>query len=1158
MGMKADRTTQHFLNSFSEDARAEGERLYEDRRVKQIFGTHSLVKARVEEDGRCCRTTLKLAGDAWEGECSCEQTTECSSLVATMLERLARGGELPEAPNEVDEQSLQEILELRLKRELDERELKFVDKLEKRYRRFELEGEIFDHDLVRLNPRWPVESFAPIELWPTPPSQILEFWNYIAYALSNKNLAYPRFMDVVTELETVENSLREWQRERAEEEWQQTVCSYVEPELTAPLQKRFRILITTSEARIQWADGESFTSLVTPPALEELDRLHRAGALRLDEGSLLLVEGFLSALRGSEYVTLRLENPLHASVLNRFFHTRELEGRMVNLDDQVIRLDPRPVSWTARWAAGYDDVVLQLLDHEGNELPHSLRLLPGLEPLYLADESVFPGPPFWGQGTEVPPQTAIPRKAIWSESGVAFLAGIRAKLPEALEREVEDVTMRASVVMRLNQKLTGSETEQLLVEVTGSDEKGTRKEVLEKEGWIISERATHSNGVLYRYRRDELRRFPALLDPLGLTWEPSKKCFKTRLTRSFPEKFVEWYHEVANRLEITTDEHLNTLLADPVKATVTFDVVASEIDWFDLKIVVNVEGLNLSPNEIRLLVAARGGFVRMKDGGWLRLQIDLTESQADAVRRIGLDPFDLSGETHRLHVLQLAEPRAKEVFDEQAWQKICQRAEALKTKVTPPVPKDLNMALRPYQVEGLHFLAYLSVNGFGGILADDMGLGKTVQAIAWLLWLRQQEGKDQTALVVCPKSVLDVWAGEMRKFAPHLRVQILRTKYELDMDFVAREVDVLVMNYSQLRVNVEKLSPRRWLGIILDEGQQIKNPDSKAAKAAREMGAEHRLVLTGTPIENRLLDIWSLMAFAMPGVLGSRKYFRDRFDRRKDPLCQERLSARLRPFLLRRTKGQVAMDLPPRTEEDVFCEMDGEQKEMYDAEVSRIQRVLLSCANDDEFRVARFTVLQGLTRLRQICCHPALLEPAAMEEESAKTTALFYLLDQLREEGHKVLVFSQFVSMLEIIKARLEEEDRPHVILTGKTQNRQQVIEEFQTSKDPLVFLLSLKAGGSGLNLTAASYVVLYDPWWNPAVEAQAIDRTHRIGQENKVIAYRLLMRNSVEEKIRVLQRQKEAVFTGVLGEEGFASTLTRDDLKFLFADSGQPEEANR
>ncbi len=370
------------------------------------------------------------------------------------------------------------------------------------------------------------------------------------------------------------------------------------------------------------------------------------------------------------------------------------------------------------------------------------------------------------------------------------------------------------------------------------------------------------------------------------------------------------------------------------------------------------------------------------------------------------------------------------------------------------------------------------------------------------------------------------------------------------------EVDVLVMNYSQLRVNAEHLVPQRWLTIILDEGQQIKNPDSKAAKAARQLEGSNRLVLTGTPIENRLLDIWSLMAFAMPGVLGNRKYFRDRFDRRKDPRCQERLGARLRPFLLRRTKSQVAIDLPPRTEEDVYCDLDDVQEELYKAEVERIRTLLLSCGTDEALNRARFSVLQGLTRLRQICCHPGLFDRSKVHEESAKFNALFYLLNQLREEGHKVLVFSQFVSMLEIIRDRLEEEERPYLLLTGQTKDRQAVIEEFQTSKDPTVFLLSLKAGGTGLNLTAASYVILYDPWWNPAVENQAIDRTHRIGQVNKVNAYRLLMRNSVEEKIRTLQQQKEAVSTGVLGEEGFAKSLTRDDLRFLFSLEGESESS--
>ncbi|MDG2122132.1 MAG: DEAD/DEAH box helicase, partial [Verrucomicrobiales bacterium] len=599
-------------------------------------------------------------------------------------------------------------------------------------------------------------------------------------------------------------------------------------------------------------------------------------------------------------------------------------------------------------------------------------------------------------------------------------------------------------------------------------------------------------------------------------------------------------------MKVEMEEDLASLIEDPVRAKVKFELTEGEIDWFDLKIVLDVEGLDLSQKELRSLVAARGGYVRMDTGGWMRLEFDLDDAQRAAVDRLGLDIFDLSGEEHKMHVLQLSDPAAKEVFDKEAWDRICERAAALKLKVTPAVPEQMDVTLRNYQVEGFHFLSYLASNRFGGILADDMGLGKTVQALTWIVWMKAQAEEQKPTLVVCPKSVLDVWSGECKKFAGHLRVQVLRTKEDLDLELLP-EIDLLVLNYSQLRVNGDKLQSIDWMAVVLDEGQQIKNPDSKAAKSARELKANHRLVLTGTPIENRLLDMWSLMAFAMPGVLGDRKYFKERFDRRKDPGAQVRLSARLRPFLLRRTKSQVAVDLPPRTEEEVFCKMEGVQEEMYNAELKRIQNILMGLETDDALRKNSFVVLQGLMRLRQICCHPALLDSAQGDEESAKMNALFYLLDQLKSEGHKVLVFSQFVTMLDLIKERLEEEKRPYEYLTGQTKNRQEVIDRFQTSEDPTVFLLSLKAGGSGLNLTAASYVVLYDPWWNPAVENQAIDRTHRIGQKSKVIAYRLLMRDSVEEKIRVLQEQKMSLVTGVLGQESFTKNLTKDDLSFLF-----------
>jgi SNF2 family DNA or RNA helicase len=341
----------------------------------------------------------------------------------------------------------------------------------------------------------------------------------------------------------------------------------------------------------------------------------------------------------------------------------------------------------------------------------------------------------------------------------------------------------------------------------------------------------------------------------------------------------------------------------------------------------------------------------------------------------------------------------------------------------------------------------------------------------------------------------------------------------------------------------------QWHAVILDEAQCIKNPDSQTAQAARALMSGHRLALTGTPIENRLLDLWSIMAFSMPGALGNRAHFLRRFDAKDDPFARRRLAARVRPFLLRRKKAQVAKDLPDRVEEDLFCEMEGPQKTLYRAELKRARQLILGLKTNQQLNDQRFNVLTSLLRLRQICCHPALVDGKLIEAESAKMAALEDLLEPLMEEGHKVLVFSQFVTMLDLLRDMAKQREWRHFYLAGDTENRGDLVNEFQAAAGGAVFLISLKAGGFGLNLTAASYVVLFDPWWNPAVENQAIDRTHRIGQTSKVMAYRLLMRDSIEQKIRALQKQKASLADDVLGEERFARSLTLDDLRFLFAE---------
>jgi SNF2 family DNA or RNA helicase len=497
----------------------------------------------------------------------------------------------------------------------------------------------------------------------------------------------------------------------------------------------------------------------------------------------------------------------------------------------------------------------------------------------------------------------------------------------------------------------------------------------------------------------------------------------------------------------------------------------------------------------------------------------------------------------------LADDAAKRFLPEDQVERIHRRVAELKTRVSPPLPKELSVEMRPYQTDGYHFLAYLAANRFGGVLADDMGLGKTVQTLAWLAWLRKEAPTPQSSLVVCPKSVMDNWRAEAERFYPALRVRLWRGESVRELTPARETNDLIVINYSQLRSLLPAIADAQWLAAILDEAQYIKNPDSQTAQAARGLKAEYRLALTGTPIENRLLDLWSILAFAMPGALGNRSHFLKRFDAKDDPLARRRLAARVRPFLLRRTKSQVAKDLPDRIEEDLLCEMEGEQKTLYRAELKRARQMVLGLQTNKQLNDQRFNILTSLLRLRQICCHPALVDEKLRRAESAKVAALEDVLEPLMEEGHKTLVFSQFVTMLDLLRERATERGWRHFYLAGETENRGELVKQFQSSKDAAVFFISLKAGGFGLNLTAASYVVLFDPWWNPAVENQAIDRTHRIGQTSKVMAYRLLMRDSIEEKIRALQKQKSALVEDVLGEERFAQSLTLDDLKFLFAD---------
>ncbi len=461
--------------------------------------------------------------------------------------------------------------------------------------------------------------------------------------------------------------------------------------------------------------------------------------------------------------------------------------------------------------------------------------------------------------------------------------------------------------------------------------------------------------------------------------------------------------------------------------------------------------------------------------------------------------------------------------------------------------------LRDYQRDGLGWVQFLREFGFGGCLADDMGLGKTVQVLAHLERLRVAGELNRPTLVVCPNSVVYNWIQETERFAPALNVVSYTGPQRSEVLKEIGSAHVVVTTYGVLRRDILDLKEIDFEYVVLDEAQAIKNSSSQTAKCSRLLQGRHRLALSGTPIENRLLDIWSIFEFLNPGMLGSSTSLKRVLTRKtRGPLGEELsrfLASALQPFLLRRTKEQVANELPEKTELTLYCEMEDKQRGLYDQLLLHYRETLLKKVDEDGIGSTRMHVLEALLRLRQAACHPALVDKEKSGYPSCKLDTLIPLLHELRSEGHKALVFSQFTSYLSILRRMLEQEELPYEYLDGQVRDRKSRVERFQNDPDVPLFLISLKAGGLGLNLTAADYVYILDPWWNPAVEAQAIDRAHRIGQTRHVFAYRLICRNTVEEKILQLQDQKRALAEAIIrADNTLLSELTRDDLERLLS----------
>ena len=588
--------------------------------------------------------------------------------------------------------------------------------------------------------------------------------------------------------------------------------------------------------------------------------------------------------------------------------------------------------------------------------------------------------------------------------------------------------------------------------------------------------------------------------------------------------------------------------------------VSSGVDWLSLRLSFESEGVAVSQEELGRCLAEGRRYVRLADGSFARLD-------AQKVRDVLLRQAEIlatgGGQGGKLPLSQAG--RVQELLDHVGKSVVTDTTRELFGKLKnideikgTKKPRNLKASLRPYQEQGFHWLWFLYEIGAGGVLADDMGLGKTVQTLALLLAVKAADekadnGRPFKALIVAPTSVVTNWLREMDKFAPSLRHALWHGGDRKEREDELKDADVVVTSYALLRRDEELLAKLDLRYAILDEAQQIKNPASATSRAAKRLKADRRLALSGTPIENRLSEIWSIFDYVSPGLLGPLDKFEERYSRPIDAGDQKaaaRLRATIHPFILRRTKSEVARDLPEKIETDQFCELTGEQAALYAAVLKEVRAQVMGEVERQGLARSHIQILAGLTRLRQAACDPRLLglPREFVDEDSGKLVALRELIQTCVDGGHKVLVFSQFVSMLTIIRRAMTEDGVPYEYLDGSTKDRAERVENFQRDSGPPVFLISLKAGGSGLNLTAADTVIHFDPWWNPAVEDQATDRAHRIGQTKVVTTYRLLAKGTIEEKILELGGKKRELVGAVLSEDaGGAKKLTKGDLEDLF-----------
>ena len=615
----------------------------------------------------------------------------------------------------------------------------------------------------------------------------------------------------------------------------------------------------------------------------------------------------------------------------------------------------------------------------------------------------------------------------------------------------------------------------------------------------------------------------------------------------FFDVFEQWREE---GITILGFSDLKNNKLNPYKASVSV-LVNSGLDWFDTSIKVKFGNQEVSLKQLQKSIKNRSKFIELGDGTLGLLPEEWIEKFSNYFRSGEIVKDTLR--THKINFSEVSELYEDEVLTNEARDLLAFYKDKLfdfQSIKNVSIPNGLKATLRAYQKEGLNWLNFLDEFGFGGCLADDMGLGKTIQIIAFILSQREKNIKN-TNLIVVPTSLIFNWQAEVEKFAPSIKILTIYGSDRIKSTSNFDAYEIILTSYGTLLSDVRYLKEFNFNYIILDESQAIKNPESQRYKSVRLLKSRNKLVLTGTPIENNTFDLYGQFSFACPGLLGNKQAFQDHYsspiDKFKDVKRAIELQKKINPFLLRRTKAQVAKELPDKTEMIIYCEMGEDQRKVYDSYKEEFRNFLIASKKEKKHMDTMY-ILAGLTKMRQICNSPALLND--QEYYGNSSAKIEVLMEEIINKSpyHKIIVFSQFVSMLELIKLELQKLKISFEYLTGKTKDRESKVEEFQKNSDVRVFLISLKAGGTGLNLTEADYVYLVDPWWNPAVENQAIDRCYRIGQKKNVVAVRFICPDTIEEKIRKLQESKKELVNDLIKtDNAILKSLSKEDLIGFF-----------